>query len=231
MLSTTDAFMYAFSEIRKRPLFWTLIALLYVLLGSIQDTFADDDWVLAHIIILMETLLYVAVANIAIIAIANKEYHLIDPFLEPMVFFKACILSVLIEIMLTLPTIVIFISAVFVNIPSDSLVSVAITIAMFLLTVIVLTRFFLAQYYFFDKKNSIWQSLKESWKDSNYKVSLSILSAIIWIIALSIPLLLLDKVLCGFYLHSNHLVAPILELAGAHMYMQLQNKKQIEILG
>jgi hypothetical protein len=49
-------------------------------------------------------------------------------------------------------------------------------------------------------------------------------------VALTIPLFSLDKVLSRFYLHSTHIVVPIGVIAGAHMYMQLQNRKAKEIV-
>lgn len=224
MLSTTDAFMYAFSEFRKRRDFWIPIALLYVLLGSIRVTFPNDG-ILFNIVLLIENLLYIVVIRITIKAIENKEYNLMDILLKPIIFIKAIIYFIIIIFicgtLLAITGIIIAqMSVFFLN--NSTILGITL---LSLLLVYMVTKLFFAQYYFFNKKISIWQSLKESWKDSNYKVLLSILLSTLWMVILCIPFLLLDIVLRDFYLHSYNIITPIGQLAGAHLYMQLQNKK------
>lgn len=227
MLSTTDAFRYAFCEILKRPVFWILIALLYVLLDSIRINFHNDGFQ-SNIILIAENLLYVIVVSVTIKAIANREYHLTDTFREPIILVKACILAIIIFLLywtlLMLPM-MFFLTAFFFKNSLAFEFGLPIITVMILLLVYIFTRLFFAQYYFFDKKNSLWQCLKESWKDSDYQVSLSILMSILWMGILCIPLFLLDKVMSDFCLHSSLFITPIGQLAGAHMYMQLQYKK------
>lgn len=231
MLSTTDAFMYAFSEIRKRPVFWIPIALLYVLLGSIRDAF-PNDWILKSTILLLETVLYVVVVSVAIRAIANREYDLRDILNEPNLLAKAYILVAAIAflgwIILMLPLIILYISDLLVKVPS--VLALLTMPVMLLLFVFVVNRLLFAPFYFLDKRISMWQSVKESWGDSNYRVLLSILLSFLWMVALRIPLLLLDRALSSFYLQAAYCIVPIGAVAWAHMYMQLQNKKEKEVL-
>lgn len=223
MLSTIDAFRYAFSEIWKRRDFWVPIALLYVLVGSIRIAFLNYE-ILFYIVFLIEILLYIVVIKVTIKAIANKEYYFRDILLKPVIFIKACLHIVVIisicGILTIIPFSLIFlISTFFFN--SSTVFGITM---MNLLSAYIFARLFFAPYYFFDKKMSIWQCVKESWKDSNLKIFLSILLYILCTVILYTPLFLLDKVL-SFYLYSSLLITPIGQLAGAHLYMQLQNKK------
>lgn len=228
MLKTLDAYMYAFGEMRRRSAFWIPIALLYMILGSIRDVF-PEDWILKGLIAIPETLLFIGIVSVSICAITNKDYNFEDVILKPIIYCKACILSMLAVllgcIVLLLPTGFILISIHLANIPLGSLMMIPIFIALFLLSLFVFTKFFFSQFYFFDERTSIMISLKESWKNCTYKVSLSILLSGGWFILLNFPLLIVDMVLRDFYLHSSYLIMPVLQLSGAHMYMQLQNRK------
>lgn len=232
MLSTGDAFLYAFSEIRNRPQFWIFTALLYVLLGSIRDAFPKDA-ILEIAILISETFLNITVAIAALKGIGNKEYNLVDIFPKPKIFLKAFLLYTLIGalggIVLVVPTLLIFLSLSFKGL-STTLISSLILVIMFLILLLMFVKLFFAQYYLLDKQTTIWQTLKESWKDCNFKVVLSIIIAIVWMVSLSVPLYALDKILSKFYLHSTHIAVPIGIIACAHMYMQLQNRKTKEIV-
>lgn len=226
MLNISGAYIYAFYEVRKRPIFWIFVALLYVVLGNIRDAF-PQDWILKGTVAFSESLLFIGVANVALNAINNEEYDLTDIILEPIIYLKTFILSTIIILMggllFLLPTIFIIASVYF---SFDYRSYLPIFILMFLLSLFVSTKCFFTQYYFLDKKTAIWQSLKESWKDSNYKVILSMLLSLFWLMALSIPLVILDMTTRSFHhLHSAYFIMPVLQLSGAHMYMQLQNRK------
>lgn len=228
MLKTIDAYMYAFGEMRRKSAFWVPIALLYMILGSIREAF-PEDWILKGLIAIPETLLYLGIVSVSISAITNKDYNFEDVILKPIIYCKACIISMLAVllgcIVLLLPTGFILISVHLTNIPLGSLIMIPIFIVIFLMSVFIFTKFFFSQFYFFDNRTSIMKSLKESWKNCTYKVSLSILLSGVWFILLNFPLLIIDMALRDFYLHSSYLIMPVLQLSGAHMYMQLQNRK------
>lgn len=52
-----------------------------------------------------------------------------------------------------------------------------------------------------------------------------------WLVVLNIPFHMLDKVLQGFYLQSTYLLEPIMQLACAHMYLQMKQRKEKEAAG
>lgn len=228
MLNISGAYIYAFYEVRKRPIFWIFIALLYVVLGNIRDAF-PQDLILKGTVAFSESLLFIGVANVALNAINNKDYELTDIILEPIVYLKIFILSMIIILigclLFLIPTFIGFISLYFANSAFSFLINLPNLILILLLSVFIFTKCFFAQYYLLDKKVTIEQSLKESWKDSTYKVTLSMLLSILFLVALSFPLLTLDMTVRSIHLRSVYFLVPVLQLSGAHLYMQVQNRK------
>lgn len=225
MLSTTEAYAFAFRAIKEKPLFWLYIMLMTIVLSNIAE-WQKNNAIVVVLITIIDFMLYLGIINVAIKTVSDKEYSIEDLFVKPGIFARYIGLVVIMllpgMVMFGLPLISISLGGFLIF---SGLLGVG-TLGM----IYVLLRLWFAPYYLLQQGFSILQSLKTSWNECTYKVSLSLLLATLWIILISIPFMIIDSQFD--HLRTTSLTTPILVLSTAHLYMQLQlrkNKSEAEI--
>lgn len=230
MLSTTEAYAFTFRVIKERPLFWLSIMFMTTVLSSIAD-WQKNDVIVVLLLGIIDFVLYVGIINVAINTVTDKEYSFEDLLVKPRTFMRyiaIVTLMVLAGMVIYLPLIV---GLPFITKSADSFLTFY---GLFVIGTLgmsyVLIRLWFAPYYLLHQEISILQSLKAAWNECTYKISLSLLIAILWIIVINIPFITIDSQF--EHLRTTSLTTPILLLSTVHLYMQLQlrkNKSEAEI--
>lgn len=223
MLNTTEAYAFAFRAIKEKPLFWLSIMLMSIVLSSIAD-WQKNDVIVVLLLGIIDLVLYVGIINVAIKTFSDKEYSFEDLLVKPRTFMR----YIAIVTLMVLAGMVIYLPLIF-GLPfiTKSADSFLIFYGLFVIGTLgmsyVLIRLWFAPYYLLHQDISILQSLKAAWIECTYKISLSLLIAILWIIVINIPFIIIDSQF--EHLRTTSLTTPILLLSTVHLYMQLQWRK------
>lgn len=223
MLSTNEAYAFTFRVIKEKPLFWSSIMLMTIALSSIAD-WQKYDVIVVLLLAVIDSILYLGIINVAIKTVNDKEYSFEDLLVKPGTFMR----YIAIVTLMVLAGMVMYLPLIF-GLPfiTKSADSFLIFYGLFVIGTLgmsyVLIRLWFAPYYLLHQDISILQSLKTSWNESTYKVSLNLLIAILWIIVINIPFIIIDSQFD--HLRTTSLTTPILLLSTVHLYMQLQWRK------